>query len=350
LGGLLLCTWFGWSLAVYGPNGTFKSNTSVTSAQKYPGSNFAKICANLFDTLVPTQIRYFALLYPSAGEPNLAGFVRDNAFAFYQVNIIFGMGLVGGPFVLWLLYRSYRSGNTGARRERGFWFAMIPFCFVVGVAVFGERDRFGSAHLTLLPLEVLGLSLIAAWFPWRRKVAMWILAGCVIDFGLGVLLQAHVEGLENTPTRTVFTAAVKPWDGTWQRGSSQPASLSVAAWENWFAKHSFALSRRMLANLEGFHPSAAQSQQDANRVRAKMESDLAEDDTIWHGWWARHDYELRFLGDDVADSFGAGAAPSEFILVAGFAALMAAMVRGMVAKPRRLAPVVRVAKARRSHR
>jgi hypothetical protein len=88
----------------------------------------------------------------------------------------------------------------------------------------------------MLPLEVLGLSLIAASFPWRRNVAVLLLACCAIDFGLGVFLQTHTAALENTPTQTVFTAAVKPWDGTWRSGWSRPAALSLAAWENWFRK------------------------------------------------------------------------------------------------------------------
>jgi hypothetical protein len=336
-GALLLFTWFGWSLAVYGADVTFKSNTSVTSAQKYSGNNLVKIGANLFDSLIPSQIRGLSLLYPSAKEPNLAGLVRDNAFAFYQVNMIFGMGFVAGPVVLWLLYRFYRRGYAKERPEWRFWRVMIPFCALAGIAVVGERDFFGSAHLTMLPLEVLGLSLIAASFPWRRNLAVLLMAGCAIDFGLGVFLQAHTEGLENTPGQTVFTAAVKPWDGTWQRGSSRPASLSVAAWENWFAKHRFTLTRQMLGNLENFHPNSVQAQQDGIRVRRKLTSDLAEDETLWHGWWARHDYEMNFFGDAVAGSSGTGGAFPEFVLLAAFAGLMAAMVRELTAKPRRLA-------------
>ena len=37
--GLLLFTWFGWSIATYGVKPTFASNTSITASQQYEGSN-----------------------------------------------------------------------------------------------------------------------------------------------------------------------------------------------------------------------------------------------------------------------------------------------------------------------
>jgi hypothetical protein len=74
-------------------------------------------------------------------------------------------------------------------------------CVVVGLGVVGERTQFGAAHLTLIPLEMLGLTLIAAAFSWGRVVAIAVVAGCLADFSLGVFLQARVDALENTPRR-----------------------------------------------------------------------------------------------------------------------------------------------------
>jgi hypothetical protein len=99
--GLLLATWFAWSVSVYGPRVTFQSNTSVTFAREYRGNNLSRIGANLVDSIVPYVLRS-RLVY--TGQPNPAGVLCDNAFGFYQVDLIFGMGLVGGPFVLWLLW------------------------------------------------------------------------------------------------------------------------------------------------------------------------------------------------------------------------------------------------------
>ena len=114
---LLLATWFAWSAAVYGRRATFQSNTSVTSARQYGGNNLLKIGANLADSIVPYMLRS-GLTY--TGQPNPAGVLRDNVFGFYQVNLIFGMGLVGGPLVLWLLWGFVRRRSTGLR-EWQFW-------------------------------------------------------------------------------------------------------------------------------------------------------------------------------------------------------------------------------------
>jgi hypothetical protein len=107
----------------------------------------------------------------------------------------------------------------------------------------------------------------------------------------------------------------------------------------------------MLGNLASFHPGAGQSQQDAIRLRSKLQKDMAEDKMLWRGWWARHDYQLEFLGDAVAGYSGQDARALEFVELAAFFALMAAMVREMTAKPRRaVGPVqaVKAAKARRA--
>jgi hypothetical protein len=105
----------------------------------------------------------------------------------------------------------------------------------------------------------------------------------------------------------------------------------------------------MLGNLATFHPGSGQSQQDANRVRAKLQRDLADDDTFWHGWWGRHDYTLGYLGDAVAGNSGEDGRPLEFALLAAFTVLISSMLREMTAKPRRPAPVqaAKTAKARR---
>ena len=248
--GLLLATWFAWSVSVYGPKVTFQSNTSVTAARGYRGNNLSRIGANLVDSIVPYVLRN-GLVY--TGQPNPAGVLRDNAFGFYQVNLIFGMGLVGGPFVLWLLWGFVRR-RAPRLHEWRFWRVLIPCSILVGVAVVGERDLMGSAHLTLMPMEVLGLSLIAAAFPWRRLAAIAIVAGCIVDFSLGVFLQASLEALENTPRRTVFTSGLNLGYGAFQPGSPTPDGLSDPAWGNWFLKHRFALCRRYLGILASIVP------------------------------------------------------------------------------------------------
>ncbi len=323
--GLLLATWFAWSVAVYGPTVTFQSNTSLTAAQGYRGNSLLKIGANLVDSIVPYVLRG-GLTY--TGQPNLAGVLRDNAFGFFQVNLIFGMGLVGGPFVVWLLW-GFVHRRSAAVHEWRFWRVLIPCSVIVGIAVVGERDHFGSAHLTLIPMEVLGLSLIAAAFPWRRVAAIAIVAGCIVDFSLGVFLQARVEALENTPQRTVFTTGLNLGYGAFQMGSPTRDGLSEMAWGNWFFKHRFALCRRYLGILADSRPSDAEGREVVSRAQAQLRQDLNGDAVSWQGWWGRHDYNLEFLGDDVAGTSAWRAVVPQAVLVVLFLALMGALVREM---------------------
>jgi 4-amino-4-deoxy-L-arabinose transferase-like glycosyltransferase len=343
---LLLATWFVWSVAVYGPRVTFQSNTSVTAARGYRGNNLSKIGANLVDSIVPYVLRS-GLVY--AGQPNPAGVLRDNAFGFYQVNLIFGMGLVGGPFVLWLLSGFVRR-RAPRLHEWRFWRVLIPCSVLVGVGVVGERVFMGSAHLTLMPMEVLGLSLIVAAFPWRRLAALAIVAGCIVDFSLGVFLQARVEALENTPQRTVFTAGLNLGYGGFQMGSPTPDGLSESAWGNWFFKHRFALCRRFLGRLPGYQPPDAADRQVLSRAQAQLQRHLDEDTLFWRGWWGRHDYTMAFLGDDVAGESGEGAVVPRAMLVILFLALMGALVREILRQMRPTPPRRVPSRTRARHR
>jgi hypothetical protein len=340
---VLLAPWFAWSIATYGPHATFQSNTSITSSQAYQGNNVVKMAANLFDSIVPFPLRGQRLY---SDEPNRWGLLRDNAFALYQVNLILGMGLVGGPLVLWLLYRLLRSGKSRQYPEWRFWRVLVPVCVLIGCAVVGERDVLGTAHLTLLPLEMLGLTLIASIFPWRRAMAAAIFAGLAIDFSLGVFLQAQMEALENSPGHAVFSVAARLSDGGLQPAAPAPDSLSVAAWENWSAKHLFTVSRQFLSNFQNFQAPDAESQATAARVVAAMEANLRQDLTNWQGWWSRHNYTLDFLGDDVWEAEGSGLLP--VVVISLFLLITAALIREMRPRPVKLAVSVATGKGRRS--
>jgi pimeloyl-ACP methyl ester carboxylesterase len=189
--GVLLAAWFGWAIANYGVQGTVMApvNTSVTYGTQGESSYLLKYLANLFDTTVPHVLRSPSLMH-TFDQPNAAGFLRDNVFVVYQTNLIFAMGILGGPLVVWFLVRALRRPETPLRN---FWMALIAFTIAVGLLVVGERDYFGVAHLTLLAMFALGLTLLANRFGGSRLVATLIVAGCAIDFGLGVFLQARIE-------------------------------------------------------------------------------------------------------------------------------------------------------------
>ena len=357
--GFLLLTWFGWALATYGPRGTFLSNTAVTSSQAYNGSTPAKISLNLVDTLVPNLLRNPPAL-KAFDQPSAIGFLRDRFFILYQLNLVFTMGLIGGPLVLWLLsrvlrghramavtapapqpkrHRGQRSGRargkavvkvpTAARvtpgRQRGFWLAAILCCVLLGVAVVGERDTMGVPHLTLLPLTALGLALLAAAVPWQKKtLAAVVILGCLADFSLGVFLNARVESEENSSRRTVFGTL------TFQGGqfgeALPPDSLSSTAWENWYRKHLYALTQRWLQEMPRQHGADPAFQEQWPMAKANLEGQRLAWARDWYGWWDRNGGEIQFLGDHLAGSDGGGTTIATAVLLSLAGALIVTLL------------------------
>ena len=312
--GLLLATWFGWSIAVYGSRATVTSNTSVMSSQRDVVGNLVKMAANVVDSIVPVVLRNHFLLDDFKNQ-GLLGAIRDDVFVFYQTNLIFGMGVIGGPLILWLLYRRlYRRVPRSS--ERSFWLAMIPFCVLIGIASVGERAPLGSAHLTLLPMEILGLSLLAAVFPLRRAFLTLVVAGCLIDFSFGIFLHAHVESLENSPQSTIFRS-LSAIDTNQPNAVVTPDSPSALGWNNWILKHQYA---QLVELSRSAHP-------DAVLGRARREEWLQEDEVYWHGWFARNSGSVGFLGDHTAGESGMGTKILASLLVMLALALAGALWR-----------------------
>jgi hypothetical protein len=296
--GVLLATWFGWSAAVYGLKPTVASNTSITASKQIQGSNLGKIVGNMMDSIVP-RISYDTAQVHLFDQPYEPAVVRDNVFLVYNTNLIFSMGAIGGPLVVWLLIDVFRKGERG--QERTFWLMLIGFSVLIGLAVVGERDYFGSAHLTLLPLELLGLTFLAARFYWRRWIAYLIVAGCALDFSIGILLHARVQHLDNTAEHTYFTG-LSFGNGQFLIGAPGPDSLNMSAWRNWMAKHQIVLCRQWLEMGEGFRPGDPALMQAKVDLRAAIAGPLKDDDTIWHGWYRRHGGELQLIGDHFGGS------------------------------------------------
>ncbi|HXK02354.1 MAG TPA: hypothetical protein VMS37_08125 [Verrucomicrobiae bacterium] len=297
--GALMLAWFGWTVATYGVHGTVMApvNTSVAYGPKDESGYVLKFIANLFDTTVPHVLRTPSLMH-AFDQPSLAGYVRDNAFVIYQTNLIFAMGIFGGPVVVWFLIRALRNPAT---KLRSFWLSLIAFSVMVGLVVVGERDYFGVGHLTQLAMFAIGLTLLAARFGSKRWVAMLIVAGCAIDFGLGVFFQARVEHLENTTGHTVFSGLTLSNAGI-DVATPGAESLSSAAWGNWFRKHQYALSERWSRELAGFRPNDPAAEQTKAAIRPTLEQSLRDEGRVWHGWYRNHGGEIVFLGDHFGDS------------------------------------------------
>ena len=312
--GLLLFTWFGWSIAVYGVKPTFASNTSITAAKQIQGTNLAKIAGNVFDSIVP-RISYDPAQVHLFDQPYAPAVVRDNVFLLYQTNLILSMGLVGGPLVVWFAITAFRGGN-GLGGERNFWLMLIGFSLVIGLAVVGERDYFGVAHLTLVPLELLGITLLAARFCSRRWIAYLIVAGCAIDFSMGIFLHARVQHLDNTAEHTYFTG-LSYGNGQFFIGAAGPDSLTMAAWRNWLGKHHVALNEKWLGLGEAYHRGDPALEPAKVDLRAAIAERLKEDEVNWHGWYRRHGGEFELIGDH----FGGGDATSVLLALAALGLL-----------------------------
>jgi hypothetical protein len=334
-----LFTWFGWSTAAYGLKGTFASNTSITASQQYQGSNAAKIAGNIIDSLRPRAL-YDPTLIPVFDQPYALGAIRDRAFVTYQTNLIFCMGAIGGPLVVWFVITSFRSGK-GRGAERNFWLMLIAFSLLIGLAVVGERDYFGVAHLTLLPLELLGITLLAARFFTSRLVACLIIVGCAVDFTSGVLLQAHIQHLDNNAEHTYFTGLTFSNElGQFQIGAPGPDSLNAGAWGNWMGKHQLLLSETWLRAGEAYHSGDAAFEPAKANLRASIADHLKEDDVYWHGWYQRHGGEITMLGDH----FGGSEVPSLLLVLAA----MGLLWKMAQSAPRLSAPVAAKPKSSRS--
>jgi hypothetical protein len=297
--GALLLAWFGWTFATYGVRGTFMAavNTSVAYGPKDENGYVMKFLANLFDTTVPHVLRTPSLMH-AFDQPSLAGYIRDNSFVIYQTGLIFAMGIFGGPLVVWFLIRSFRNPATPLRN---FWLALIAFSVMVGLLVVGERDYYGVGHLTLLSMFALGLALLAVRFGSSRVVVLLVVAGCAIDFGLGVFLHARVQHMENTPGRTVFNGLTISGAGV-DIGTPGPDSLSSAAWGNWFRKHEYALSRQWTRDLAALRPNDPALEPAKAELRPTLEKSLRDEEDIWHGWYRAHGGEIVFFGDHFGDS------------------------------------------------
>ncbi len=188
-GGLVLATWFGWAIAIYGMRPTFFSNTAVTDQAPTRVAQLARAALNLRDTLVPHFLRGADLDEFAQRSP--WGWWRDWFFPVYQTNLLLAFGSVAVFALAAVLIRRWR---ITASPRRGLWVAGIAGVIVLGVGVHGARETLGLAHICLQPLVLLGLAALAANLPelpagWRLA----LIAGATVDFLLGIALQFGVE-------------------------------------------------------------------------------------------------------------------------------------------------------------
>ena len=323
---LLLAVWFGWSFKTYGRKATLASNTSVTSAAPGGARNTVKILRNISDTIIPAWARNAV---PKYDQNYAVGKLRDQAFTFYQMNLIFAMGAIGGPLVLWLLYLWLIRG--AATPERTFWRILVPFCILVGIAVVGERDPLGVPHLTLLALEVAGL------YGWRRRFRTW--ARVPAGHRGGVLYRLLARRVSSGPcgghgelarcdglSRAEFPGPGLPHGRIYSRnrsakilgttgGSRDAASSRSDGWRN---------CRAVMRGDRLFAYSWPQ-------VRGILTDAIHDDAANWGAWGARHGGRVDFLGDWAAGTSGGGSDIASGLFLLMFAGTVVLLLRETMA-------------------
>ncbi len=220
----VLATWFGWALTVYGPRGTFLTNTSVTDQAATRSEQLAAAFLNVRDTLVPHFLRAVDPALIAQSSP--WGAWRDWFFQLYQVNLVFIFGSLGWIAVLVALIAAARSA---AVRTRIAWGAAIVAVILLGVMVHAGRDTWGLAHICLQPFVLAGLALLAA--RWTTLTAAWrrlVIAGAAADLALGIALQFGAQSF-----------LLDQWLAPGRSAADTFASYSQAAQSNWRAKLHF---------------------------------------------------------------------------------------------------------------
>jgi hypothetical protein len=162
------------------------------------------------------------------GQYSTEGYVRDCAGFYYQYQLIIGMGSIGGPTVIWLLWKALRT-STGiyASAQRRFWFLCAPVCTVLGTLIVADSGG-GSAQICLQPLIVLGLALLAMSLAGMHRIAVaLVLLGACLDFALGVFLNYRIQNVEFAVQRVAQGMQID---------LSRGEMLTLLAFNNWLDK------------------------------------------------------------------------------------------------------------------
>jgi len=187
---LLLATWFGWALAVYGPAGTFLSNTTATDRAPTVGLHVARIAANIFDTVVPHFLRPLDRSLIQQSSP--WGFARDWWFECYQLNLLMVFGSLGWLVVMAAVMKHVRLMPVGHRRA---WLVSVSLIVLLGLASVSSRDTWGVAHISMHPLTLAGLACVAgSWSAIAPSIRWLSVVGAVMDLGFGIVLHYAVQG------------------------------------------------------------------------------------------------------------------------------------------------------------
>lgn len=172
---VLLAPWFVWSIHIFGVHTTFASNsTAIESSKSGPLANLPE---NTLWTVLPHPLLMSPKTFVTgAGLPppdnqgfaqrSRLGLVRDYAFLTETGVLPLSMGLAGVVLVLPRLTRLLR---------RRFWRWFLPASAGLALVVHSTPSIWGIAHVTMVPLTLLGVAWAAVELqrarPLVRRVA-----------------------------------------------------------------------------------------------------------------------------------------------------------------------------------
>ncbi|HZM69364.1 MAG TPA: hypothetical protein VFB95_03225 [Candidatus Cryosericum sp.] len=236
---VVLAPWFAWSLATYGVDKVTTAVKGSTGPAPSISERAAVALLNMRDTIIPELLR--DVPRDARRPPFSWGGIRKTTESLYQRNLILGLGVFGACLLAAELVRSRASRRSPLPRgERWFWIGLPAFTFVVGIAAYNSHEPGGIAFNAQRPLFLIGVAFLASRFEdWPRWLRGVCLAGLLIDFVLGVLVQAWMESyVPNQPEGWQGPLGLVPGD----------LLMGTAQW-NWMLKRD--LGTPFLADVLG---------------------------------------------------------------------------------------------------
>lgn len=218
----LLSTWFLWSIWRFGL-ATFASNTAVSNTDGLTlNEQIARRVENFITLVIPHPIR--AAEYSPLVQESSLGWWRDYFFNLYQTNLLFAFGTGGLVVILVLLWRHRKNFVP-------FWAPFLGIVLLLHSLVISWSDRWGSVHIGLQPVVLLGLAWIAASFPsLSRRLKICLIVGLAVDLICGILLHFSQEHIDLSQVYQNF----RDGDSARLRG--------FATWSNYYSKASLHLT------------------------------------------------------------------------------------------------------------
>jgi len=202
MGLMLLAPWVAWSLVNYGIPGTFLSSTATPGATTPSTVSWLALRArNAYVTLVPHPLR--PADYRFIAQTSTLGYARDYLFNIYQTTLPGIFGLAGLVLLAWrAIHRRSPAEHAG---ERYFWRWFFVGAITLGIAAAYQPDRWGVAHLCLLPVAIAGLAWLAASLREMPALIRRLWTGALLaDAVLGIVGHFYLQATAQVAPVTLF--------------------------------------------------------------------------------------------------------------------------------------------------